>query len=410
MPRFTYSARDAEGRTATAELTAPTRREALRQLAARGLQPLRLEEAGAPASKPAKAAAPVFFGGEAAFSRREFLPFLESLAELTGSGLSGGEAIRMLAGRLKEPALRALFAAVWERLSEGKTLSAAMESLPKVFDRQTVSLVRAGEATGSLTDVLARLIAHHTEQRQLRLKLVTALIYPVIVCAVAFLVILAFVFVLMPRLQSLLDSLGGNLPLSTRLLVGSSELLVRYGVLLVPAGLLAALLFWRWRRTESGRATVDRWLVQIPGVRQLAIDGSILTFAQTLAVLLENGITPADALRLTERTIGNRAVQQAIRDATDRVLEGESLSAALARTGYFPDLVLDRLAVGESTGHLGPCLRDLARTYGAAQSRRLQGLTAALSSAVLLFVFAFVGFIAYAIVAAVLQVSASFRF
>lgn len=410
MPRFVYSARDPAGKTATDELTAPTRREALLQLAARGLQPLKLEEAGAAPSKKVAKVAPVFFDTPASFSRREFLPFLQSLAELIGSGLSAGEAIRMLAHRLKEPGLRALCAAIWDRLSEGQTLSGAFEAMPEVFDRQTVSLVRAAEATGSLDDVLARVIAHHTEQKELRQKLVTALLYPVFVCLVAFGVILFFVLFLMPRLQTLLDSLGGNLPLSTQLLVGSAEALLRYGVVLLPGALLGLLLLWRWRQTEAGRTALDRWFVQAPGIRRLAIDGAVLTFTQTLAVLLENGITPAEALRLTERTVGNRSVQAAIRSATDRVLEGESLSAALGRTGYFPDLVLDRIAVGESTGQLAPCLRDLSRNYAAAQSRRLHGLTTVVSSAVLLFAFAFVGFIAYAIVAAVLQVSASFKF
>lgn len=409
MPRFVYSARDAEGRTANDELTAPTRREALRQLAARGLQPLRLEETGVAAKRPATAST-AFFDTPATFSQREFLPFLQSLAELVASGLSAGESIRMLAHRIKEPGLRALCAAVWERLSEGQTLSQALESMPQVFDRQTVSLVRAAEATGSLNDVLGRIITHHNERKELRQKLVTALLYPVFVCVVAFGVILFFVLFLMPRLQTLLDSLGGNLPLSTQLLVGSAEALLRYGVILLPGALLGLLLLWRWRGTEAGRSTLDRWAVELPGVRRFAVDGAVLTFAQTLAVLLENGITPAEALRLTERTIGNRAVQAAIRTATDRVLEGESLSGALARTGYFPDLVVDRIAVGESTGQLAPCLRDLARNYAAVQSRRLHGLTTVVSSAVLLFAFAFVGFIAYAIVAAVLQVSASFKF
>lgn len=412
MPRFTYSARDPAGRTATAELTAPSRKDALRQLAARGLQPVRLEETGGGAlkSRPAAAVAPLFFDRPGSYSRAEFLPFLQSLAELLGSGLSAGEAVRMLATRLKEPALRALCAAIWEQLSEGQTLSTALEQMPAIFDRQTISLIRAAEATGSLNEVLQRLIAHHIERKELRQKLVTALLYPVFVCLVAFGVILFFVLFLMPRLQSLLNSLGSNLPLSTQLLVGSAELLLRYGVILLPLALLAVLLLWRWRQTEAGRATVDGWLVQVPGVRRFAIDAAVLTFTQTLAVLLENGISPADALRLTERTIGNRTVQSALRAATDRVLEGESLSASLGRTGYFPDLVLDRIAVGESTGQLAPCLRDLSRNYASVQSRRLHGLTTIVSSAVLLFAFAFVGFIAYAIVSAVLQVSASFKF
>lgn len=416
MPRFAYSARDSAGRTATDEVTAPTRKDALRLLSARGLQPLQLDELSASGKPAAPAAAAksnplsLVTGPGDDYSRSQFLPFLQSLAELTASGLSAGEAVRLLALRLKDRHLRGLSAAVWERLSEGQPLSKAMEQMPRVFDRQTVSLVRAAEATGSLNEVLQRLITHHVEQKELRQKLVNALIYPVFVCVVAFGVILFFVLFLMPRLKTLLTSLGSKLPVATQLLVSSAELLLRYGIVILPLLVLAALLIWRWRNTEKGRATTDAWLVQLPGIRRVAIDSALLNFAQTLAVLLQNGINPAEALRLTERTIGNRTVQAALRTATDRVLEGESLSNALARTGYLPDLMVDRLAVGESTGQLAPCLRDIARNYAQAHTRRLQGLTTVISSAVLLFAFAFVGFIAYAIVSAVLQVSASFRF
>ncbi len=416
MPRFAYRVRDAAGRTATDELTAPSRKDALRLLAARGLQPLQLDELTA-SGRPAVPAAAgkssplsLFTGPGGEFSRSAFLPFLQALAELTGSGLSAGEAVRLLAKRLKDRNLRGLSAAVWERLSEGQPLSQAMEQLPRVFDRQTISLVRAAEATGSLNEVLQRLISYHTEQRELRRKLVTALIYPLMVCLGAIGVILFFIIFLIPRLQGLLTSLGSKLPLATQLLVSASQLLLRYGLVLLPLAVFGALLLWRWRHTERGRSTTDAWLVQLPGVRRLAIDSALLNFAQTLAVLLENGINPADALRLTERTVSNRTVQAALHAATDRVLEGESLSSALARTGYVPDLMIDRLAIGESTGHLAPCLQDIARNYSSLQSRRLEAMTTLIINGVMTFAFLFVGFIAYAIVAAVLQVSASFRF
>ena len=416
MPRFAYSARDTAGRTARDEVTAPSRKDALRLLTARGLQPLQLDELaanGRPFAPAAvkKEAGPLSLvaGPGGKFSRQEFLPFLQALSELIASGLSAGEAVRLLALRLKDRELRGLSAAVWERLSEGQPLSQAMEQMPRVFDRQTVSLVRASEATGSLNEVLQRLITHHSGQRDLRRKLIAALVYPLVVCLGALGVILFFIIFLIPRLQGLLTSLGSKLPFATQLLVSVSQLLLRYGLVILPLAVFAGLLFWRWRNTEGGRATTDAWLVRLPGVRRLAIDSALLNFVQTLAVLLQNGINPAEALRLTERTVENRTVQAALREATDRVLEGESFSAALARTGYVPDLLIDRLAVGESTGHLAPCLQDIARNYSSMQSRRLEAMTTVIISGVMTFAFLFVGFIAYAIVAAVLQVSASFH-
>jgi type II secretory pathway component PulF len=135
----------------------------------------------------------------------------------------------------------------------------------------------------------------------------------------------------------------------------------------------------------------------------------VLEFSQTLSVLLENGITASEALRMTERQIDNRVHRKAFDLAIDRVLEGEALSAALARTDCFPDLVLDRLSVGENTGNVVPSLKDIAKSYQAQISKQLNLFTKVIASAILGFVFVFVGFIAVAMVMAVLQVSSSFQ-
>lgn len=411
MARFNYTVRDRAGQTHRAALEAPSRRDAMRVLAARSLQVLDLAETTGGSLRPAAAAAPApRVAVSSVFSHRERLPFLQALADLIASGMPAGEAVRLLSQRLKEPRLRAVCARLWERLGEGLPLSRALATLPEVFDAQTINLVAAGEATGNLKEVLLRLIQHFTEQKELRQKLTAALAYPVFICFVAIGVILFFIFFLMPRLQTLLASLGGKLPLPTQILVGLSHFLISYGVLVVIAGALGATMFWRWRRTEPGRTTTDAWLLRLPFAGQFVTSTTVLNFSQTLAVLLENGVTTAEALRMTERTITHRTLRKAFGAATDRVLEGEKLSQSLARTNCFPDLVLDRLAVGESTGNLAPSLRDIARTYQQELARQLQSFTTIVSSAVLLFAFSFVAFIAYAIVSAVFSVSASFKF
>ena len=295
-------------------------------------------------------------------------------------------------------------------LGEGHSLSRALEEYPAVFDSQTTNLIAAGEATGNLKDVLLRLIQHFTEKKELRQKLTTALAYPAFICVVAIGVILFFIFFLLPRLQTLLSSLGGKLPFSTQILVGLSNFLISYGILVVIACVLGFVFAWRWRRSEVGREVSDRWLLQTPLLGRYLTNDTVHNFSQTLAVLLENGVTTSEALRMTERTITHRTLRRAFHEATDRVLEGESLSVSLNKTGCFPDLVLDRLAVGESTGSLAPSLRDIARTYRDLLTRQLQTFTTMASTGVLLFAFSFVAFIAYAIVSAVFQVSASFKF
>jgi len=418
VPRFAYTARSANGQTVEATLDAPSRKDAARLLSARGLQPVRLSEIGAPAAaakKPTSAvdALPALFaerGTHSAFSDKLQLPFFQSLSDLIGSGLPAGEAVRLLSQRLQEPQLRGLCTALWERLSEGLPLSQAMESLPGTFTTHSVNLIAAGEATGNLREVLQRLIQHYTAQREIRRALAAALSYPLFVCTIAIGVILFFIFFLLPRLQTLLASLGGKMPWATRLLVDLSDFLIRYGVIVVVGVLLTAIFFWRWRKSQAGRTATDAWLVRAPFAGHFVTAATIQNFASTLAVLLENGVTTAEALRMTERTIANRSLQAAFRDATSRVLEGESLSSSLAKTNCFPPLVIDRLAVGESTGQLAPSLRNIAASYQDDLQRQVGIMTQVISTGVLISAFLFVAFIAYAIVSAVFQVSASFKF
>jgi type II secretory pathway component PulF len=390
----------------------------LRIIGARGLQVATVNEVGGATPKApeaAKAGQPSALAfltqprGGLKPRRTECLPFLEALYDLLSSGLSAGEAVRLLSIRVKDPRLRALCAGLWEQISEGAALWRAMANYPEVFESSITNLIQAGEATGSINDTVQRVITHLTEQRELRRQLLTALAYPFFMVFVAFGVILFFLFFLLPRLQTLLTSLGGKMPTSTALLIAVANFAIHYGPIILIGLVLAIISFWRWRATETGRATTDAWLLKLPLLGPFAISQTVLAFSQTLSVLLENGITAAEALRMTERQIQNRVHRAAFNVATARVLEGEALSSALARTQCFPDLVLDRLSVGENTGNVVPSLKQIAQAYQRLISNQLNMFTKVIASGVLMGVFIFVGFIAFAIVNAVFQVSASLK-
>ncbi len=418
MPRFAYIARDRAGKSVSADLDAPSRKDALRLLSARGLQASSVTEllsggSGKKGPKVAKTSAAqaraARRSSEQVPGKKECLAFLESLYDLMTSGLSAGEAVRLLSVRIKEPRLRSLCAGLWERISEGAPLSRAMAEFPQVFDPSITNLIQAGEATGSLNDTVKRLIDHLTEQRELRSQLLAALAYPAVIVVVAFGVIVFFLLFLLPRLQSLLTSLGGKMPTSTKILIGMSNFALHYGAFVIIAMILGGIIFWRWRVTPAGRAATDAWMLKLPLIGPFAVSQTVLAFSQTLSVLLENGITAAEALRMTEKQISNLVHRAAFGIATARVLEGEALSVALARTGCFPDLVLDRLSVGENTGNVVPSLKQIARSYQTVISTQLKFFTQFISTGILICVFTFVGFLAFAIVSAVFQVSASFK-
>ncbi|MES2696844.1 MAG: type II secretion system F family protein [Verrucomicrobiota bacterium] len=426
MPRFAYTARDRAGQSVSADLDAPSRKDALRLLSARGLQIATINEVavaktgkakspGAAAKAAAKAAASpararARRGGTEVPRRQECLSFLEALYDLATSGLSAGEAVRLLSVRIKEPRLRTLCAGIWEQIAEGAPLSRAMASFPEVFETSVTNLIQAGEATGSLNDTLARLIQHLTEQREMKRQLATALAYPAFMVFVAFGVIIFFLVFLLPRLKTLLGSLGGKMPAATSFLISLSEFALSiYGIATLILVIIGITSFFGWRQTAAGRAATDGWLLKLPGTGPFIVSQTVLAFSQTLSVLLENGITAAEALRMTEKQINNTTHRAAFNTATARVLEGEALSVALTRTGCFPDLVLDRLAVGENTGNVVPSLKQIAVAYQKNISHQLNVFTKVLASGVLMGVFIFVGFIAFAIVSAVFSVSQSFK-
>lgn len=418
MARFLFTARDRSQATIKDHIEAPSRKEAVRRLQSRRLTVLSLDEvAGGAAPKSPKGTSPAPKEALPAFSRRRgapgpahTLPFLQSLSDLTASGLSAGESVRLLATRIQEPGLKSLCSSLWESLSEGATLSRAMAAHPAVFDESTINLIQAGEATGSLREVLGRLIHHRTEAQELRNQVLSALAYPVFVMLVAGCVILFFLFFLLPRLQALFSALGGKLPLSTQILIATSDFALHYGLFVLGAAVFAGLSFWRWAKTPVGKAALDAALLRLPLVGPFIVSRTALTFAQTLSVLLENGITTSESLRMTERQLTNSVHRAAFSDAVGRVLEGESISSALQRTAIFPPLMLDQLAIGENTGNLVPSLKIIGTTYQKHLTRQLHLFTRVLSSAVLLGVFAFVGFLAFAIVSAVFNLSASFKF
>ena len=408
MPSFTYTAKDSQGAASDGSIDAPSRREALRRLQTRGLRPIKVEDVGAARRETEGPSAKG--GAEEAPTAAECLPFLEAMADLVRSGMSAGESLRLLSLRLQKSRLRNLCAGIWAKLSEGQSLSGALSGYPAVFDGQTINLIAAGEATGNIRDVLERLITHFTEQAEFRRKLIAAMAYPLFICFVAVGVVIFFVLFLLPRLQTLLNSLGGKLPLSTKMLMWFAEVFVVVGPIMVVAVIAAVIGIFQWRKTDEGKIASDALLLKTPLAGAFVMRVSVLSFCHTLAVLLENGITTAEALRLAEKTAPNRAMRAQMRAATDRVLEGESLSRALARTGYFPRLLLDRVAVAEQTGNLAPGLRDIARSYRAELDRWLGTISQTISASVLIAAFSFVAFIAFAIVSAVFEVSSSFKF
>ncbi|MCC5790122.1 MAG: type II secretion system F family protein [Opitutales bacterium] len=433
MSQFAYNARNATGKSVQGTLEAGSRREAVRKLSLQGLTPVSVSEtakstkAGFTSRKktdeskkqsssrkakttetgknpPARAFS--FGGGSLKPSHR--LPFLRALSDLIASGMPVGDAVRLLGTRFRDPVLKKIAHQIWEGVSSGLSVSDAMAQIPRVFDSSTVYLIQAGEATGSLREILKRLVVYLEERETLISRVKMALAYPAFIFILANLVLIFCVYFLFPRMESLLLSLGSDLPFLTQLLMDFSAFMVVYGIWVFAGLALIVLALWQWSRTPKGAAVKDRILVQLPVLGKFLQYSDVLAITQTFSALLENGITTIDALRMSENVISNRKIKERFEVVRPLVADGASISGAFAQTECFPDLVLDMIGVGENTGNIVPSLKEVSRQLEGHLSKQLRVFTGVVTSGVLIAAVTFVGIVAYAIFSAVLSLSAQF--
>ena len=417
MPSFTYRARDDSGTTVSGSIEAVSRKAAVQKLSAKRLRPVTVKETGeaAEAEKKSESDWRKHFSigskskevKEKDLGRAIALPFLRALKELLNCGIQAGDGLRMMSVRLSDPKQKLLATKLWDELRQGRSLSEALHKFPKVFSESVVSLVEAGEATGSLNGVLSRIVTNMEERKEINAKIVSALAYPAFLILIALGLVLLFLFSLLPRIQGLLSSLGGKLPASTRILIAFADFLVNYGWLAALGTIVAVVSIMSWRNTEKGRPKFDALILKIPGLGIFMRDLQVLQLTQTLSLLLENGITMVQSLTMTERSVSNRSMRESFVEARGRVTEGVSLSSAFKGTGYFDDMALDIFTVGENTGDVVPGLKQMARQYAVSIDKTVRRFLGFISTGVLLGVFGFVGLIAIGIISAVFQLSSS---
>tara|TARA_B100000900_G_C20591806_1_gene721894 strand:- start:1161 stop:2417 length:1257 start_codon:yes stop_codon:yes gene_type:complete len=414
MPSFTYSAKDLSGESVRGSIDAVNRKVALQKLTAQKLRPLSVNETNeSQAGKVGLSGFSSLFRSNSSkpkvkvLNRSVALPFLTGIREMLNCGIQSADALKMMSTRLSDPQQKLLATNLWDELSQGRSLSEAFRKQPKVFNESVVSLVEAGEATGNLKNVLTRIVESMEEQKVIRGKLVAALSYPCFLILVAIGLVLLFLFSLLPRIEGLLASLGGDLPVSTKILIATADGLLNYGWIAAIGIALAVALLISWRKSPAGRFKFDALLLRVPGAGRIVRDTQILQFTQTLSLLLENGIIMVQALAMAERSLSNYSMRSTFSEVRTKVVEGVTLSTAFKSTSYFEDIALDVFTVGESTGDVVPGLRQMSRQYSEMIDKFVKTLLGFISTGVLLGVFAMVGMIAFGIISAVFQLSSS---
>lgn len=416
MAQFSYTAKSRTGETKTGTVDAADRRAALAAVSRLGLLPVRVDQGGAAAGAkalPAGKTAPKKRGGGLKLSRPNWMSaqertlFTSELADLLEGGMTLGNALNALARRGDDGSGRSqVIVALRDSIVGGESFSAALSRFPKVFSPVYVAMIRAGEASGAMDDVLRRLIEQDERIQNMRSKIRSALVYPaVVLCLGVAVAVFAMTFIL-PKFESIFAQMGADgLPPMTRALLGANAWFKKYWLLLVVLGTGGFFAFRRWTATERGRRAWDGFKLKAPLVKGMVACGVYASFASTLESLLRNGVPILRALTITGETVGNAVVGDELEKARDRVTDGTTISGPLEQGGVFPPMVIDMIAIGERTGDMPRALGHVAKRYERELEKNITVFTTALEPIMIAGVALVVAFIAVAIMQAVMGVT-----
>lgn len=358
MPAFEYEALDTKGALRTGVVSADTARLARRELRQIRLMPVRLSPVAVEGAGGRRWALPWTRG--ARISSAALMLLTRQLATMVGAAAPLEEALNTIALQAEDKAVRATLLAVRTSVTEGQRLADALAQHPQAFSPLYRALIAAGEMSGNLGTVLERLADHLEKSERLRAKVTTALIYPLVLSAVATTVVVILMTFVVPKVIAQFDSLGQELPLLTRSLVFVSEGLADYGLLLLAALIAAVAVFVHALRKPAFRRRMDALVLKLPVIGKLARGLYAARLARTLGTLVASGSPISEGLVAAKATISNMVLADAVGAVGASIREGASLSQALRRTGLFPPMIVYMSAVGENTGRLDVMLSKAA--------------------------------------------------
>lgn len=399
MPYFTYRAIGRDGKALAGTVEATGLELASRQLRAQGLTLLKLEAGGAAEAAPGSRSR-----GKAP-GRQDVLAMTSELSVLLRAGLPLDRALKVLIDMSAQPRMGELLNDLLKAVKGGKPLSQGLEMHEQTFGSFYISMVRAGEASGQLAGVLARLVEHLEKAKANRDTVVSALIYPSILAVVSVLSVLLMLGFVVPQFELLFEDMGEALPAMTRFVISGAAFIESYGLLIVVV--LAGALFYlrRWAGSAQGRATLHRKALGLPVAGNIVFEYEMAKFARTVGTLTGNGVSLLKAIAIAIDTVGNTVIRGALEVLPSAVKSGKRMSVALEETGMFTPMVIQMVRVGEESGSLDTMMLELADVFdGNVQSGVKRGLT--LLEPVLILGMGFViGLIIIAILMGILSVN-----
>lgn len=354
---FTYDAITNTGDKKKGEVDATTKDLAILAIQRRGLIVVSVVEAGTKKGIMALS----FF--EKKIKMKDVVIMSRQISTLFEAQVSALKAFNLLATNTENPALVKVLNMIAEDISSGVSISAALEKHPEAFSAFYVNMVKSGEETGKLTQVFAYLADYLDRQYQLTSKTKNALIYPGFVIGV-FIVVMTLMFVfIVPRLAVIIKESGQDIPFSTKLVFGISDMLVHYGIFVIIAVALLGLYLFRLSRSASGQRYLDRIKISLPVFKNIYTKLYLSRISDNMDTMLSSGIPIIRAIELTGAVVGNRIFEDILKDVTELVKSGSSFSDALSKNPEIPAIMSGMVRVGEETGSIGKILKTLGRFY-----------------------------------------------
>jgi type IV pilus assembly protein PilC len=420
MPQFAYKAKRRSGEVVQGVLDVPDRAAALSQIERLGLFPVMVDAskagvaAAAVSDKPKGASVGKSLLPAAFRNRRARKPKLQELATFTlqlsnllKCGMPLTVALQSMSHLETKGIRKQVSVDLKQDVMEGKSLSDAMSKQTGVFSELYVNMVKAGEQSGALVDVLKRLAEHFERFAEVQQKFVAAMIYPCIVACVGVVIIIFFMTFMLPKFMTIFQGLKVPLPWATRMLMGVSNTFSHYWWLMLLVVICLGVLFNRFKATEDGKRKLDIWKMNAPVVGKVVRLNLFGQFARTLSTLLVNGVPVLTALKITEAIIPNRMVKEAIAQTREAVTDGKTIAQPLAQSKLFPQLMIDLLKIGEDTGDVPGALQNIAETYENELNIQLRVMTNLIEPAMIICMAVGVGFLLFSVLSAMFAITSS---
>lgn len=422
MAEFVYKARKKNGTSIQGVLEAGDRMAALAQLQKQGLLPVSVE-----AASKGKTKSRGLRGGQSSSGLLNLLPqglrdhftrqkkpgmkelsnYANQLANLLRAGMPLTAALNSMTYVGSKGIPTEVSRQLKQDVVEGKSLSEAMSRQPVIFSNMFVNMVRSGEQSGALVEVLKRLSSHYERFAEVQSKFKSSMVYPTIVIIVGLGVIFFFMTFMMPKFMEIFKSMNAPLPATTRFLMDSSSFFKNYWWAVLIGIFTVVMLFRRYIQSARGRVAWDRWKMNAPIIGNASRLNLFAQFSRTLSTLMQNGVPVLVALKITELVIDNVVIKKAIADTRDAVTDGKTIAQPLAKSGVFPQLMIDMVKIGEETGDIPGSLQSLAETYEDDLQTALRLMTTMIEPLLIITMALFVGFILLGILSAMFSLTSN---